>query len=570
MRRLIVGFLAGVGLLAILVLVGLGAIAWRLASTVLAGPTVPDRVVLRLDLRETLGEVPGPPRLALDRLRARPTVSDLVLGLDRAREDARVVGLLLVLDDTRHGLAVARELREAVLRVRSAGRFAIAWSDSYGELGAGNEGYYLASAADTVALQPVGQLGVTGLLIETPYARALLDRLGIEPVVSRRTEYKTAFEFATEREPTAAGRAMLQTLLESLSATMTAEIAQTRRLAPDVAAHLLGSGPYPAGEALALGLVDRVAFRDEIEAEALGRAGPGAELVDIERYLAQGAPDRDEPATVALIRAAGPVVRGSDELVTTIGADDLAASLAAAVNDPSIHGIILRLDTPGGSAVASETAAREIRRAVAAGKPVVVSMGNQAASGGYWIAKDASRIVAQPTTLTGSIGVVAGKPVLAGAWEALGIRWDQVARGENAALWSINTPFPEHGRARLERLVDTLYEEFKSGVARGRGLTLEEVEAVAKGRIWTGSQALDHRLVDRLGGLLEARDEVRTLLHLPSDAPLRIRKVPPDEPLWRAALKLVGRGAATAREVLSVVAGLTGLMTGTPLLPAVR
>lgn len=570
MRRLIVGFLASVGLLAILLSAGIGFFGWWLTTRMLGPPELPPRLVLKLDLRAAVDEAPGSPRLALEPLGARPTISDLVLGIERAQDDPRVAGLLLVLADARQGLGAARELREAVKRARAAGRFVIAWSDSYGELGAGTEAYYLASAADTVALQPVGQLGVTGLLVETPYARALLDRLGIEPVVSRRADYKTALETATERKATAAGREMLESLLDSLSGTMVGEIAVSRRLEPSAAERLLGSGPFSAEQALALGLVDLLAFRDEIESDALARAGHEAQLVDVERYLREQDAGQGEPTTIALIRAAGPILRGSEELATTIGADDLAGSIAEAVADPDIRGILLRLDTPGGSAVASETIAREVRRAVAVGKPLVVSMGNRAASGGYWIAKDASRIVAQPTTLTGSIGVLAGKPVLATAWERLGVRWDQVARGENAALWSIHTPFPESGRRQLEQMVDGLYEQFKQGVARGRGLTPEHVDAVAQGRVWTGAQALEHGLVDRLGGLPEARDEIRALLGLPKEAPVRLRPLPRSEPIWQAVFKVLGRGAILFDLFEAAEETLALLRSGAPTMPAIR
>lgn len=570
MRRLIVGFLATIGLITMVLMAAAGGVGWWIAAKLLDEGSVPERMVLRLDLRETIGEAPGPPRLDVGRFAARPTVVDLVLGLERAGRDPRVAGLLVELGDVRHGLGIARELREALLRVRAKGRFVVAWADSIGELGAGTEGYYLASAADELALQPVGQLGVTGLVFETPYARDLLDRLGIEPVVSRRSAYKTALEPATERAPTPAGREMMESLATSLMGTVAAEIAASRRLDPEKLLRLLGAGPYPAEEAVALGLADRVAYRDEIETLVLTRAGADARIVKVDRYLREPPSAEGETARIGLVRAVGPIVRGGGELATTIGSDDLAEALARAIDVPEIRGIVLRLDTPGGSAVASETVARQVRRAVAAGKPVVVSMANQAASGGYWIAKDASRLVAQPTTLTGSIGVLAGKPVLAGAWERLGVRWDQVGIGENASLWSINLPADDRARDTLERMVDGLYETFKAGVVRGRGLSLERVEAAAGGRVWTGAQALELGLVDRLGGLPEALDEMRALLGLPEGAELRLEPIPEDAPLWRLATKLLGKSVATLTSIQGVLGWIAALSNGAVLLPDVR
>jgi protease-4 len=570
MRRLLVAFLATVGLIAILLAAAAGGLGWWITTRLIGEGGLPERMVLRLDLREAIGEAPGPTRLDIGRLADRPTVADLVLGLERAARDTRVAGLLLELGDVRHGFGVARELRQALLRLRAKGRFVVAWADSIGELGAGTEGYYLASAADELALQPVGQLGVTGLLVETPYARDLLDRLGIEPVVSRRAEHKTALEAATEREPTPAGREMMEWLAESLMRTIAGEVAASRRLDPERVLRLLGSGPYPAEEALALGLADRIAYRDEIEASVLARAGGEASIVGADRYLRERRAAPEGLATIGLLRAVGPIVRSGDELATTIGADDLADALEAAIDAPEIRGILLRLDTPGGSAVASETIARQIRRAIGAGKPVVVSMANQAASGGYWIAMDASRLVAQPTTLTGSIGVLAGKPVLADAWARLGVRWGRVAVGENAALWSINLPADRRARDSLERIVAGLYHTFKEGVARGRGLSPDRVEAVAGGRVWTGAQALELGLVDRLGGLPEALDEMRGLLGLPKDAPLRLRPIPDEEPLWRLATKLLARSAVTLTWVQDVLGGFAAFASGAAPLPTVR
>lgn len=570
MRRVLVGFLATIGLITIVLVVAAGGVGWWIATKFLDEGVIADRMVLRLDLREAISESPGTPRLNDGRLAAPPTVVDLVLGLERAGRDPRVAGLLMELGDVRHGFGIARELREALLRFRAEGRFVVAWADSIGELGAGIEDYYLASAADELALQPVGQLGLTGLVFETPYARDLLDRLGVEPVVSRRSAYKTALEPATERAPTPAGREMMESLATSLMATVAAEVAATRRLDPERLLHLLGAGPYPAEEAVGLGLADRVAYRDEIETAVLTRAGADARIVKVDRYLREAPSAGAEASAIGFVRAVGPIVRGGGELATTIGGDDLAEALARAIDKPEIRGIVLRLDTPGGSAVASETVARQVRRAVAAGKPVVVSMANQAASGGYWIAKDASCIVAQPTTLTGSIGVLAGKPVLTGAWERLGVRWDQVAIGENASLWSINLPADERAREILERMVDGLYETFKAGVARGRGLSPERVEAAAGGRVWTGAQALELGLVDRLGGLPEALAEMRILLRLPEGAELRLEPIPEDEPLWRLATKLLGKSAATLTWIQEVFGWIAALSNGAVLLPSVR
>ncbi|MCX7629704.1 MAG: S49 family peptidase [Geminicoccaceae bacterium] len=569
MRRFLVGFLATIGALTILALLAAGGLGWWAASRLLGPSSLPEKIVLRVDLRETIGEVEGPPRLGPAGLGSPPTLSEVVLALDRARRDPRVRGLVGLVGDSAHGLAVARELRQAVERFRASGRFALAWSDSFAELGSGIEGYYIASAFDEVVLQPVGAVGLTGLLIEAPFIRPLLDRLGIDAAVSRRADYKTALESFTEPYPTPANKEMLESLADSLHGTLVAEIAAGRRLDPSRASGLVGGGPYDAEEARALGLVDRLAYRDEIERDARDRAGDGAELVDLERYERATAGEEAE-TVVALVRAAGPIVRGSGELAGTIAGDSLAQTIADAIEASDVRAILLRLDSPGGSAVASETVAREVRRAAAAGKPVVVSMGNRAASGGYWIAADAARIVAQPTTLTGSIGVLAGKPVLARAWERLGVNWARIERGEHAALWSINVPFDAAGQARVERLLDSLYGTFKSGVARARSLSLEQVEDIARGRVWTGAQARELGLVDREGGLEEALDEIRAVLALPADTPLRLRPVPEERAFWRLASRLIATSEAALRAATQLEALFEAFVNGAVVLPTFR
>jgi protease-4 len=372
-------------------------------------------------------------------------------------------------------------------------------------------------------------VGLTGLLAQVPLARDLLARLGVSFEVVRRAEYKTALESLTESELSAPNREMLEALLGTLQGQLVAGVAEGRGMPPERVRRLVDRGPFTGPEALAEDLVDRLGHADETLDAALERAGAGAEPVGLADYAdrnpaAWGAGAATATAApVALIRAAGLIRRGDNGIGSEIAADDLAEALAEAAEDGEVRAVVLRVDSGGGSAVASETVGHAVQRVRQAGKPVIVS--------------NATRIVAQPGTLTGSIGVIAGKPSLAEAWDRLGVNWAEIRRGANAAIFSLNRPFSPEAEARVEAIVGSLYESFTAGVAQGRGMRPEQVEAVAKGRVWAGETALGLGLVDELGGLDAALAATRAALRLPADAPLRVELLPRDANPVRALLR---------------------------------
>ncbi len=528
MRRILVVFLASLGVLFLLLIVLFGALGWWAYRelAVAAPPPLPERIILDVDLRGTLEEEIEPSPLRLLEHAPRPDLTGTLEALAAAREDPRVVGLLARIDATSHGLATAQELRQAIARFRAAGKFAVAHAQSFGELGAGNEGYYLASAFEEIALQPSGIVGITGLLIEVPYLRGLLDRLGIAAEVEKRAEYKTVFESFTEYGPTPANREMLESLLDDLYAQLAAGIAEGRRLAPGEASRIIGGGPYTAREALELGLIDRIAHLDEYRDSLRTRTGGEAEFVSLLDYL-QRAGEREQGVRIAYVRASGLIRPGSGNFERGIFADDLADALRDAAEDEKVRAVLLRIDSGGGSATASETIARALAQLRTAGKPVVVSMGNAAASGAYWLVAAADRLLAEPATLTGSIGVVAARPVLAGLWSKLDVNWFALARGRHAGMYAISRGYSAEERARVAALLDDLYGRFLEVVAEGRGLPADKVARIARGRVWTGRQALELGLVDGLGGLEEAKAALRELLDLPADARLELVPFPP-------------------------------------------
>jgi protease-4 len=509
-----------------------------------AKPDLPRQIVLALDLRQGLDEVAAADPLVVFGLGAAPTLAEVILALDQAGRDPRVKGLVAQLSGDGPGFAQTQELRAALAEFRAQGKFAYAYADSFGEFGPGTRGYYLATAFEQIHLQPAGSLGLTGILIETPFLRGLFDKLRIQPSGDKRGVYKTAADMFLQDELTPPHKEALESLADSLDQQIKSGIGDGRALDPALVARLIDDGPYFALEAQQAGLVDRLSYWDEVIEQAKHAAGPASELVGLADYARAVEEVPADAPVIALVRGVGQIQRGDSDYGPAggwvMGGDTVAGAIAAAIDDPQVEAILFRIDSGGGSAVASETIGHQVRRAVEEGKPVIVSMGDMAASGGYWIAMDASRIVAGAGTLTGSIGVFAGKPVLDRFWQEVGVNWGRVQRGENADMWSLGLDFDARGRARLEAFLDRIYEAFIEGVARGRRMSESDVRKAAEGRVWTGAQAKELGLVDDLGGFDRALELAREAIGLARDRPVELRLFPPVRAPWEQALDLLG------------------------------
>ena len=496
-------------------------------------------LILELDLTDGLAQARPADPLSSALGRHRPVLADVLDGLRRARADRRVQVLVARLGGQPIGLAAVQELRSAVAAFRAAGKHAVAWAESFGEFSAGTVPYYLATAFDTICLQPSGDLGLTGMAVERVFLRDALDRLGAHVEVDKRHEYKSAAEQVTERGFSGPAREATEQLITSASEQVAAAIAERRGMPAGQARELIDRGPFLAEQALAHGLVDVLAYRDEVYAQVRRRAGQGAVLQYLTRYqrsraLAERARTAAAPRRpgIALIYATGPIRRGRSSrgpLSQAMGSDTIAAAIRAAAADELARAIVLRVNSPGGSYVASDTIWREVVRARAAGTPVVVSMGDVAASGGYFIAMAADAIVAQPGTITGSIGVLTGKPVLGEMLARAGITSDGVTRGEHAGMFSALHPFTADEQQLVARWLDHIYADFTGKVAAGRGLPADRVHELARGRVWTGADARERGLVDELGGLDDAAAIARRRAGLGPAAPVhaypRIRPV---------------------------------------------
>ena len=510
-------------------------LAWPLAgqvSRLRQRQTAP--LILELDLTDGIGEGPATDPVSAAMSIRKLRLPDLIAGLRRARGDNRVRALVAKVGGSRIGLARMQEIREAVADFRGSGKLAVAWAESFGEFTGGNLPYYLATAFDRIYLQPSGSVGLTGVAVEQLFLRDALARVGIGFQSAKRYEYKSAADQLTEQGFTGPAREAAERLAISVVEQLSAAIAERRGKTAEDARALLDRGPFLADDALAEGLVDALGYRDEVYADVRKHAGQEAILQYLGRYqrahaLAQRArqlPTNPRDRFVAVIYASGPIRQGRSSRGPVgsgaMGSDTVSAALRQARADDRVRAVLLRVNSPGGSYTASDTIWREVVRIRTAGKPVVVSMGDVAASGGYFISMAADVIVAQPGTLTGSIGVILGKPVFADALDRAGIATDSVAEGARATMFAPTHPFTQDEWDRINTWLDAVYRDFTHKVAQGRRMPVDRVHELARGRVWTGADAAENGLVDELGGMTAAAEIARRRAGLPATARLRV------------------------------------------------
>ena len=487
-------------------------------------------LILELDLTDGLTDAPpSDPVSALLAMR-RPRLPDILEGLRRAKSDDRVRALVVKVGGRRIGLAKIQELRAAVADFRESGKLTVAWTESFGDFVRGNLPYYLATAFDQIWLQSTGTLGLTGVAVEQIFVRGVLEKAGVDFQSAKRHEYKSAADQLTETGFTGPAREATERLAESITEQLASAIATSRGKTVSEARELLGRGPFLAADALDLGLVDSLGYRDEVYEQVRKEAGYDATLLYLHRYqrarALSGLPARvrsqaQREPFVAVVHAHGTIRQGRSGR-GGMGSDTVAAALRAAGADDKARAVVLRVDSPGGSATASDVIYREVVRLRGGGKPVVVSMGDVAASGGYFISAPADVIVTQPGTLTGSIGVIMGKPVLRDLFGRSGVSVDTVAENPNALMFSASRPFSDDEWSRINQWLDAIYDDFTEKVAAGRRMTREQVHKLARGRVWSGADAVANGLADETGGLRDAIAIARKRSGLPDRSPVRM------------------------------------------------
>ena len=526
--RFFVGLFAIVGLCVVLFLAaGVGIFVFSKSG----GTRVGDGTVLTLDLTQSLPDQAPAHGVQNLLFPGRISLIDALNTLERAGNDPHITGLVARIGDSDMGLAEVEELRDAIAAFRAKGKRAVAYSDTFGELSSGTHSYYLASAFDEIWLQPMGLVGLVGLRIEMPYLRGTLDMLGVYPDVEHREQYKDAANMFTEKQMTDPEREELQALLDSINGKMVQDIAADRKIDPTALQALIDRAPLLTDDALKSHLVDHVGDRND----AVTSFGATPKLVALDKYRDQIGEAHQSGPTIALIYATGMLSRGGGDGGNALtgsgesGTDQLVRAFRLAQEDPKVRAILFRIDSPGGSATAAETIWEAVDRAHKAGKPIIVSMGDVAGSGGYYIAAPADKIVAEPATLTGSIGVVAGKPVVDGLMQKLGASHDALQTGANAGMFSVFQQFSPGERSNLNAVLDDIYGGFKHRVAQGRKMDDATVEAVAKGRVWSGADALKNHLVDVLGGFRTALDLAKQSAGIAPGDDVTLKLYPPQK-----------------------------------------
>lgn len=543
---------------------------------------VPNGCILEFDVQSVPAETGGFDPLAFVTGGGRHLLLREVVGaLHRAAEDPRVAGLIARVQIPAGAPGPVQELREAIAAF-SAVKPAVAWAETY----PGTLSYYLASAFSEVWMQPSGTVGLVGFATNAMFLRNALDKAGIEAEFIARGEYKSAANLFTEDSYTDAHREADSQMIESLRSQVWQAIADSRGIELPVVDELANRAPLLRDDAVAGKLIDRIGFRDEaynrIAELALGSDAGSSEFADadsaadapprlyLNRYAHAGKggpglpaiPGRKKRGTIAVVTVAGPIVsgRGGPQISpfgrSSAGGDTIAAALREASADDDVVAVVLRVDSPGGSVTGSETIWREVARVRAGGKPVVASMGSVAASGGYYISMDADTIVANPGTITGSIGVVTGKLVTRGLRDRLGVGSDSLRTNDNADAWSANAPFTPEQHALVSAEADLFYTDFVSRVAQARSMTVDAVDAVARGRVWTGADALAHGLVDELGGMRTAVRRAKVLAGLDVDEKIQLVSYP--GATWRDFVQPKASSQPAAASVPEAFAAILG------------
>ncbi len=471
------------------------------------------------------GEIPEESRSGRFWAKKR-TLFQILNQIQRAREDKTISGLILRIDNLGIGLAKVQELREALLDFKSSGKKIYAFM----ELG-GNKEYYLASVADKIIMLPTGDLNFTGLAAEVTFYKKTLDKLGIKADLEHIGDYKSASDIVTRESMSDAHREVVNSLLDDIYNQMLEDIAQARNVSVEELKEKINQGPYTAAQAKKSGLVDELAFYDEVE--QIARETENQNFSTLSENIYNKKTDWRYnwfvPPKIALIYATGEIVSGKsgrDFLFgNTMGSETIAEAIKKAREDKNVKAVVLRVDSPGGSGIASDVIWRELILTKRK-KPVIVSMSDVAASGGYFIACPGDYVLAQKGTITGSIGVISGKVSLQSLYQKIGFDKEVVKRGEHADFYTTTRPFSDEEREILKRQVRQFYNDFVDKVAQGRKLSFEYVDGIAQGRVWTGNQALQNKLIDDFGGLSQAIAWAKQKAGIPDESAVSIITLP--------------------------------------------
>lgn len=550
------------GLLLFFVVIPFFLIAIAIGATSSKEPT-PSNTVLELDLRDGITDQTPTNPFAVFGGGGLSTMQ-IVDTLAQAQDDRKVKAVLVRLPEGGLTPAAADEIRQAIRRFRASGKIVIAHSQGFMPVGTAVSSYMVGSSASELWMQNTASFQLAGFSADSVFLARAFERYGVNAQFEQRYEYKNAVNEYTESDFTPAHREAMVAWMTSIYDNALANVARDRRLTLPSLKAAIEAGPWSAEQARQRRLIDRVGHVEEAEAEVKRRAGDGAEIMEFGDYASSiGERTGSGNSSIAIVGGEGAIMTGRGGGADPFGSgssilsDDTARAIYDAIEDDSVKAIVFRVSSPGGSPEASEQILAAVRAAKAAGKPVVVSMGEYAASGGYWISSEANWIVAQPSTLTGSIGVYGGKFVLADALGRFGIDMRNLSvGGQYADAFSPSQPFTPEQRSAFAAQIDRTYEEFIARVSTGRRLPAARVREIARGRVWTGAQAQQIGLVDQLGGLEEAIAKAKALARIPADESVRYKRYPEPESAWEALSSAFGVSSEAAR----VLVGIGGVM----------
>jgi len=553
-------------------LIVFGAVIFALVVRGLSAPSLPREMVLSLRLAGPIAEVTAEDPFAELMGDQATSLRRLREALVRAADDDRVQGVRLRVDSIGGGFATAQEIRSLIVRVGAAGKWTAAYMDTAGEFSSGNLVYYVASACDEVVMNPQGDLNFIGLSAASPFVRGTLDKLDIRAEIPGRGDYKTARFMYTKKDFTPAHREMTGWILDSIMDQLVQDVAESRGMQAEEVRSLVDQAPFIGEKSVEVGLIDRMedwtSFVDRLDEEHTK-----AKAVSARSYLKRGGKAK-RGAKIAVVTAVGTILRGSSGESfnpffggPVMGSDTISRAFRRVRKTNGIKAVVFRVDSPGGSVLASEIIRQEMVR-TAEEIPVVVSMSNVAASGGYWISCGAQRIVADPGTITGSIGVYGGHFNTSGFYNnKLGVTFGRLDRGVNANIYGGLEDWTDEQRAVIDRMLDRIYDDFVERVAAARDMTPEAVDAIGRGRVFTGVQGWENGLVDVVGGFDQALIEAKKLADIEIDADVQLLEFPRVLPWWQQMAK--NRSGDNAAVMKRLAALEQWLATGTFTTPGV-
>ncbi len=488
--------------------------------------------VLVLELDGPLKERPDQSNFGLWQSNSN-ALSSIRQALTSGKNDPRIVGLAIKVFDPTMELAQAQELSDLIANFRARGKWVTAYMETAGEAGFGNLPYLVASTADEVSMMPQGEMNLLGVNLREMFARGFFDWIKVKPVFEAIGKYKSAANIFTQTDFTPGQREEDEALAAGMFDQIVNETAQHRHLTPDVIRGIIDRAPLNAADGLKSHLLDRLEYEDEFVERVKSYRGTQHALIDADNYVGPHPWTFGRQNKIAVIYGIGAIARGESDYDpilspggTSMGSDEMVSAFRQARDDSSIKAVVFRINSPGGSVIASELIRHAVQQCAHA-KPVIVSMSSYAASGGYWVATPAMGLFADPGTMTGSIGVLGGKFDISGAAKALGINSGLIQHGQNADMYDSFTDFtPQQAEIFRNQILGDTYQYFVKLVAQQRQMTVAQVDAIAQGRVWTGAQALQVKLIDHLGDFDAALEEAKRQAKLDPHAPVEILELP--------------------------------------------